>query len=429
MLLPISLANLALSILSKFLPSEVAEHHPHARPPPFNNALDFRLRHMHATTSSARVYFADLPPGGPGAASSSSDIASPPVSIRTSPVRTARPPSFAAIARARHMSMRGQSAALDWDEDDVLGPDVTRRETLLLLAKMTSDAYFMPGASGWYNLTDEWNVGMPVGWEPDDDGFRGYVFATEDNSTVALTIKGTSVPFIGGGPTIEKDKLNDNLLFSCCCARVTSGWTPVCDCFRGDWKCNQECVETALIDDSLFYPTGVVRTPFSPLMYPNANIWIIGHSLGGALASLLGVTFGAPVVAFEPPGERMAAQRLHLPSPVRSPFRHRHITSRTYGTPRTPLPWAPARANSRRAAVAGYAMESRCHLGNIIEYDTVTNLSWSVRLTNHPIATVIDNILSKPWAAAEEQGLEVPPIKRQDDCVDCFQWEYGNFTL
>ena len=52
-------------------------------------------------------------------------------------------------------------------------------------------------------------------------------------------------------------------------------------------------------------------------MYPDSNIWVIGHSLGGALASLLGITFGAPVVTFEPPGERMAAQRLHLPTPVR----------------------------------------------------------------------------------------------------------------
>lgn len=100
---------------------------------------------------------------------------------------------------------------------------------------------------------------MPVGWEPDDDGFRGYVFATEDNSTVALTIKGTSPPIVDGGPTIEKDKLNDNLLFSCCCARVSRTWSPVCDCYRGGWKCNQECVEDALIDESLFYPTGVVR--------------------------------------------------------------------------------------------------------------------------------------------------------------------------
>jgi len=67
--------------------------------------------------------------------------------------------------------------------------------------------------------------------------------------------------------------------------------------------------------------------------------------------------------------------------------------------------------------LAGYAMESRCHLGNIIEYDTVSDLSWPVRLTNHQIATVIDHILSKPWPPAEEQGLEVPPLKRQDDCV------------
>lgn len=51
-------------------------------------------------------------------------------------------------------------------------------------------------------------------------------------------------------------------------------------------------------------------------MYPDSNIWIIGHSLGGALASLLGATFGTPVVAFESPGEKLAASRLHLPLSV-----------------------------------------------------------------------------------------------------------------
>ncbi|KAI0264366.1 Alpha/Beta hydrolase protein [Gloeopeniophorella convolvens] len=417
MLLPTPLANLVFSFLSILLPPDGAQH-PHARPP--SSALNFRLRHMHAATSSAQVYFADMQQHR---ARVSSGAESSQLSIATQPLRTTRLSSLEAFTAARHMSMRGQSAMLDWEEEEVPGPDVTRRETLLLLAKMTNDAYYSPGTSGWYNLTEQWDVGMPVGWEPDDDGFRGYVFVTEDNSTVVLTIKGTSVPFVGGGPTTEKDKLNDNLLFSCCCARVGWGWTTVCDCYRGGWKCNQECVEAALIDESLFYPTGVNLYNNITHMYPNANIWVIGHSLGGALASLLGVTFGAPVVTFEPPGERMAAQRLHLPSP---PSTH-HITHVWHTA--DPIAMGTCTGKLSSCGIGGYAMESRCHLGNIIEYDTVTNLSWSVALTNHAIATVIDHVLAKPWLAAEELGQEVPPFKRQDDCVDCFQWEYGNFTL
>ena len=54
----------------------------------------------------------------------------------------------------------------------------------------------------------------------------------------------------------------------------------------------------------------------SRLFSPHSNIWVIGHSLGGSLASLVGITYGAPVVTFEAPGERLAASRLHLPSPV-----------------------------------------------------------------------------------------------------------------
>src|ERR1700761_5029891 len=87
----------------------------------------------------------------------------------------------------------------------------------------------------------------PFGWEPDADGFRGHVFVSTDNSTVIITIKGSSFPPLiaanthvantppgttpsyplpggGGGPTARKDNINDNLLFSCCCARVSYTW-------------------------------------------------------------------------------------------------------------------------------------------------------------------------------------------------------------
>ncbi len=88
-------------------------------------------------------------------------------------------------------------------------------------------------------------------------------------------------------------------------------------------------------------------------MYPESNIWVIGHSLGGALASLVGVTFGAPVVAFEAPGERLAARRLHLPSPPST----QHITH-VYHTA-DPIAMGACNGVLSSCALGGYAMESR----------------------------------------------------------------------
>ena len=78
-----------------------------------------------------------------------------------------------------------------------------------------------------------------------------------DNNTVILSIKGTTL----NGPTSKKDKFNDNLLFSCCCARVDITWlfATVCDCFSKHWRCDNTCLSKALIEESLFYSVGVVR--------------------------------------------------------------------------------------------------------------------------------------------------------------------------
>ena len=144
MLIP-SLTNFLFTFLNLFLPPDIPQH-------PTRDTLNFRLRHFHAVTPSAKVYFADVP------SHSSLHAEAPPFSIPISPVGTVRPRSAAAFAQARALSMRGQSAALDWDEDWIPGPDVSKRETLLLLAKMTSNAYVEPNTDGWYNLTDEWDI-------------------------------------------------------------------------------------------------------------------------------------------------------------------------------------------------------------------------------------------------------------------------------
>ena len=152
MVLP-SLTNFIFALYSIFFPPDVS-HRPIL---PLRNTLNFRLRHFHAVTPSAHVYFADVPlhsslhPLHP-------DSQPLPLSIPIAPVRTARPPSAEAFSEARALSRRGQSTTLNWEEDNIMGPDVSKRETLLLLAKMTSNAYIEPDTDGWYNLTDKWGI-------------------------------------------------------------------------------------------------------------------------------------------------------------------------------------------------------------------------------------------------------------------------------
>ena len=57
----------------------------------------------------------------------------------------------------------------------------------------------------------------------------------------------------------------DNLLFSCCCAHIDWTWTEVCDCHRGGWNCDLDCLQEALVEESLFYPIGTV-SPLNPFL-------------------------------------------------------------------------------------------------------------------------------------------------------------------
>ncbi|KAJ3720828.1 alpha/beta-hydrolase [Lentinula guzmanii] len=386
-------------------------------PPISSPQLYFELRHLHAVSSSAQVVFQDVP-----ALAAPTDLQlNRSLTVGARRVLSYRGPDYDSQWTARVQSMRfGQTQSLTWEPEIISGPDVESRETLLQLAKMSNNAYVAIGDPAWYELGEEWNNTYPFGWEPDADGFRGQVFATPDNATVIVSIKGTSAGVLGGGgPTTKKDKLNDNLLFSCCCARVDWTWTTVCDCYRGGWKCDQECIDTAVIEDSLFYSIGINLYNNLTYIYPDSNIWIIGHSLGGSLASLVGVTFGAPVVTFEAPGEKMAASRLHLPS---SPSTQ-HITH-VYHTA-DPIAMGTCNGVLSSCALAGYAMESRCHLGKSIIYDTVSNSSWSVDVRTHGIVAVIEKVLSDPWPPSVEIGREVPEAIYEEDCVECYSWDFG----
>lgn len=114
------------------------------------------------------------------------------------------------------------------------------------------------------------------------------MFADEKNETIVVAIKGTSAFIVGGGTeTSKNDKINvsrcgsdiklapdaffffprgvsqDNLLFSCCCARVDWSWSTVCDCYDSPGTCKQDCLEHAVMTKSAYYPVAIVSVLFS----------------------------------------------------------------------------------------------------------------------------------------------------------------------
>ncbi|KAM5536404.1 hypothetical protein V8D89_009943 [Ganoderma adspersum] len=268
-------------------------------------------------------------------------------------------------------------------------------ETLLLLASMGNNAYTEPDKS------DCTTSSYPSGWEPDADGFRGHIFATPDNSTVIISFRGTSIlwPISGSRPTQSKNKLNDNLLFSCCCARVSSTWSAVCDRYDAEKRCDQGCLEESLAEDSLFYSVGVNLYNNVTYMYPQADIWLIASA------------------------ERLASARLHLPSPPST----QHITH-VYHTG-DPIPMGTCTGFGSSCNAAGVALETRCHLGQTVKYDTITQLGWSANVMHHGIAGVVDGVLARQdidWAGTGING-SVPVPAPETDCVDCYDWTFGDF--
>ena len=118
-------------------------------------------------------------------------LAASPLTIRTTPITVRRPrirppsiSSWAISARnQQHITINISESWVapdyaddkgDWEDVEVLGPDIRDRQTLLALAKMSSNAYTIPDGGEWWPV-DGWNETMPFGWEPDSDGLRGHV--------------------------------------------------------------------------------------------------------------------------------------------------------------------------------------------------------------------------------------------------------------
>lgn len=115
--------------------------------------LQFKLRHEHAVSSDGHIFFSDVSPRWNALTEGNQTI----FTIATKTISAFRPPSLRTHEDARRRSLQhAESTDLAWWEDEIIGPDVEHRETLLELAKMTNNAYITADDAEWYELDKQW---------------------------------------------------------------------------------------------------------------------------------------------------------------------------------------------------------------------------------------------------------------------------------
>ncbi|KAJ5953623.1 lipase atg15 [Penicillium verhagenii] len=325
-----------------------------------------------------------------------------------------------------HMAAARVSGAVEamspseWVMDTLPGPNIKDKKTVLTFAKMTANDYIQePGTADWETIHGTFNYSASFGWQT--DGLRGHIYSNKDNSTVVISLKGTSPALFDGAGTTTNDKLNDNLFFSCCCGQGGSYlWRQVCDCQNTTYTANVTCIIEAMHDENRYYKAAIDLYSNASALYPGANVWLTGHSLGGAMTSLLGLTFGLPVVTFEAIPEALPAARLGLPSPPghdsRLPQTRQNTGAFHFGHTADPVYMGTCNGINSICTWGGYAMESACHTGQMCTYDTVADKGWRVGIGTHKIKNVIADVL--------EVYDDVPPCIPEEECYDCVLWKF-----
>lgn len=268
---------------------------------------------------------------------------------------------------------------------------------------MTYNSYFLINDTNWkkipYNTT-EINI--------DPNLLKAFIFYGQINNenVYFITIKGTTL-------FNKNDRFNDNLLFSCCYYKESQLFNKTCELFpTKNNECNKSCFNHNLINQypNYYFKIGkiIVENIKKLIPFDNSKIFFIGHSLGGIIATYLGIYFNKIVLSYLSPGEKHFFDLVNIKNNNDNVYHFTHNADLISNGKCGNYCWS-----------FGYNIYTKCHTGFECIFDAKKKLNISESLQSHKLDYFIKYILPY-WEN------DLPICIKNTNCTEfnCKKWNF-----
>lgn len=286
------------------------------------------------------------------------------------------------------------------------------------LAIMSNNVYTYINQSNWIDLPNYTVKDITN----DNNTIKSFYFYNKETNVISF--KGTTTiiglqedgNFVDTSPVRQgtfsstfADKFNDNLYFSCCFYKQSSLFNDLhCECeniFVN--SCCKSCYQnsTSFSLNYINIAIDIVEKIKKDTDIDFRNIIFTGHSLGGTIATIMGIMYNKTSIAFQSPGDKHYLHLIGLQA---------HSGTYHFGHDADPI-FIGTCGNT--CWTFGYNIYTKCHSGYTCLYNAKEKLGYTESILNHRIDYIIKNVLPH-WEN------DFPECIKDTNCVDCESWDF-----